>query len=464
MWTAWATTEDDVVTATDRYSRRQIENPVWDGRRVRLVCARNEVAAFQVIVEADDLGVSRLSLALPDLVRDGGRESFESDGSTGNGPSAGVIRLLRVLPDLSLQTDAAAGARTTGFPLAPRTSQAVLVELYARRDQVPGIYRGAVIVTADGERVLLPVELEVLDVLLPDTASIVIAVSGGDSTSSRFDVALHQRAHWYRVDVRESLTPPSARSRAALWSGDVFSTASGYDGPGEGVGPAVGFARNAAARAAEWRSVVEDFRGRISIMGPASAAARAGGSSTRPVWRWVDRRVVELSVEVGALADLVSERPQGPATPRQADDATERWAMGTTASLAADARTAMALMHWSTWAAFTRNTRGLVVEDAPPMRSLRGMTRSATTPGASSLGRGQASLWLATLRRAAQDHLYLTLAQERGLDTAVATALEQARRWREGQPGSDGPLRGDTLESARRSVGRALAVAAASPR
>jgi len=42
-------------------------NAVWDGKRVRLFGARNEVIAFQLIVEAGSSGIKQLSAALPEL-------------------------------------------------------------------------------------------------------------------------------------------------------------------------------------------------------------------------------------------------------------------------------------------------------------------------------------------------------------------------------------------------------------
>ncbi|MBE9566234.1 MAG: hypothetical protein IMF16_05765, partial [Proteobacteria bacterium] len=37
-------------------------NTVWDGRRVRLFAARNEVVAFQLILEAGDDGASQVNV------------------------------------------------------------------------------------------------------------------------------------------------------------------------------------------------------------------------------------------------------------------------------------------------------------------------------------------------------------------------------------------------------------------
>ena len=44
-------------------------NSAWDGRRVYIFGARNEIVAFQVVVEADARGIKALSVRLPELDR-----------------------------------------------------------------------------------------------------------------------------------------------------------------------------------------------------------------------------------------------------------------------------------------------------------------------------------------------------------------------------------------------------------
>src|SRR5207247_7394482 len=68
----WAVSDGEKVDRDARDHPASTRNSVWDGRVVRVSGARNEVVAFQVIVEADDHGVDELSLRLPGLnsVRD----------------------------------------------------------------------------------------------------------------------------------------------------------------------------------------------------------------------------------------------------------------------------------------------------------------------------------------------------------------------------------------------------------
>lgn len=49
-------------------------NAVWNGRSIRLLAARNEVVAFQVVVQAGALAIDDLRASLPALQRRGGGE------------------------------------------------------------------------------------------------------------------------------------------------------------------------------------------------------------------------------------------------------------------------------------------------------------------------------------------------------------------------------------------------------
>ena len=64
----WAIHDGEKVERDARDHPLSAGNTTWDGRVVRLHAARNEVIAFQVIVEADAAGVKELSLRLPALI------------------------------------------------------------------------------------------------------------------------------------------------------------------------------------------------------------------------------------------------------------------------------------------------------------------------------------------------------------------------------------------------------------
>src|SRR5215212_10262580 len=70
---AWAVNDGEKVERDDLNNPNRRGNSAWDGRTVKIFGARNEVIAFQVIVEAGREGVESLTARLPELRLDGGR-------------------------------------------------------------------------------------------------------------------------------------------------------------------------------------------------------------------------------------------------------------------------------------------------------------------------------------------------------------------------------------------------------
>src|ERR1039457_3768731 len=68
----WAVHDGEKVEKDDLQNPCKTRNSVWDGRTIKLFAARNEVVAFQVIVEADAAGIRNLRAALPELKQRGG--------------------------------------------------------------------------------------------------------------------------------------------------------------------------------------------------------------------------------------------------------------------------------------------------------------------------------------------------------------------------------------------------------
>src|ERR1044072_564855 len=70
--TVWAVNDGEKVERDDLNNPNKRENSAWDGQKVKIFGARNEIIAFQLIVEADKIGIERLTVALPQLVQKGG--------------------------------------------------------------------------------------------------------------------------------------------------------------------------------------------------------------------------------------------------------------------------------------------------------------------------------------------------------------------------------------------------------
>src|ERR1044072_732206 len=65
--TIWAVNDGEKVEREDLNNPNKRANSAWDGRKVKIFGARNEVIAFQIIVEADQGGIKKLDVKLPQL-------------------------------------------------------------------------------------------------------------------------------------------------------------------------------------------------------------------------------------------------------------------------------------------------------------------------------------------------------------------------------------------------------------
>ncbi|HEY0380227.1 MAG TPA: hypothetical protein VGC87_25160 [Pyrinomonadaceae bacterium] len=270
--TVWAVNDGEKVERDDLNNPNKRGNSAWDGRRIKIFGARNEVIAFQVIVEAGQAGIGRLSVRLPELRRRGGR---------------GVIRYSRPAPDptdyvgrpiqlfsvnyMNVERPShAEWVYAPGSPAAPRDAtgwkpvqlvpenaragrggfplsvgaarnQAVWIEVYTSRDLPAGIYEGRVSVNADGRKVSVPIELELFDFTLPDRNS-MDAMIYYESLQPRLyqgrdlDAAYHRFAHRQRVELVHAYDTAEASAARGRFTGADFTRARGYEGPGERVG------------------------------------------------------------------------------------------------------------------------------------------------------------------------------------------------------------------------------------
>ncbi len=277
------------------------DNPVWQpGAPVRLFAMQNESVALQVVVEADanelegvtvDLealdGESRAGTGAPPprlvdaplrgrrarlpvgspieryvehfvTVRRASGSAADPTASEGWEPGAGPDpkAWTGAVPDALVPIDAPssgghgsraqAQAQASGdlYPMhvAPKTNGIVWIDLNVPRDQPAGLYRGAIRVRA-GEAALatLPVELEVVDAMLPDRT--VAATAGYDAEALRerlgnaAEISLWQMLHARRIAPLHDATSPQdlERQRAAL-DGSLYTEGRGYLGPAPTLG------------------------------------------------------------------------------------------------------------------------------------------------------------------------------------------------------------------------------------
>ena len=268
----WAVGDGEKVGRDARPLALKARNAVWDGRRVALFGARNEILAFQVIVEADAKGIRALSLRLPELRQrgGGGRIVYATPGPDPSNFEGRPIAVFSVNDMNVTQRTHADWAWAPGSPAEPKgflgwqpvqlvpenaragrgglpvkvgaaSSQALWIEIDTGRDRPAGIYEGTITITADGRKTPLPVTLELLDFTLPDRNSLDVMVYYERHQAELYqgrnlDPEFHRFAHRHRVELVHAYDEAAVRANRGRFDGSDFTRAHGYEGPGEGVG------------------------------------------------------------------------------------------------------------------------------------------------------------------------------------------------------------------------------------
>jgi hypothetical protein len=264
----WATTDGEKVERDASNHPASLRNAVWDGSGVRLFGARNEILAFQIIVEADTSGVRELSVRLPELVSAADRIVYQRPASD---PTNSVGRPIQIFAVNYMQVTSPSNASwvydrdspaappdPTGWkpvqlvpenarrgglpiPIRPGQNQAIWIEIYVDRNRAPGMYKGSIAVQTDHVRRQIPVELEVFDFALPDENSMHAMLFYSSEQPDLYhgrnlDGPYHRFAHRHRVELVRGYDEKTIALATGRFSGSDFTAGQGYEGPGAGVG------------------------------------------------------------------------------------------------------------------------------------------------------------------------------------------------------------------------------------
>ncbi len=256
------------------------DNAVWDGTTIRLFGGRNEVVAFQLIIEAGTSGSSSVNVTLASLTGNGyaiqnsgnAADPFDYRGKrielftehywnitqpslvtkwwyNENAPAAYYSS--GNLPVSLIPFQATAGRGGAPFAIAANTNQAVWVDVYVPKDAPAGTYTGEVVVSDGGTVVRrIPVALQVYGFTLPDETHFHnffwlnageltsrFPVSSGSDAYKQVEGRFQQMAHRHRMDLSINATLDVIKSYAGRYmTGAFYTAANNYDGPGAGVG------------------------------------------------------------------------------------------------------------------------------------------------------------------------------------------------------------------------------------
>lgn len=266
------------MAKTTRTENLVLEHPDFDWSKgpVRLHAARNETIAFQLILrktvneELDDIEIEFDGLAAPNVLPGNTDRYFSQflfsafylpidNAGYQWGPPTEVLPWPAEYPDalVPLQGTCQAQPRKRHVGISPppgnRTNQALWVDTYVHSDTQPGTYSQDIILRVNGETHRLPLQITVHNTTLPDKPSInavgelyrsyFLEGAGYDITSeqwSEMSQCYQQLAHQHRMVFVERLpdlltaeqTTAYVGNIAPALSGDLFSTANGYIGPG----------------------------------------------------------------------------------------------------------------------------------------------------------------------------------------------------------------------------------------
>lgn len=268
----WAVHDGEKIEQDDLDHPSEAGNTAWDGEKIKLFGARNEVLAFQLVVESDALGVAGLDVDLAALKLAGGDAAI-TYAPPGEDPTAYVGRPISIFTEHYMYVEEASDARwvyeagspaapadptgwkpvqlvpenakpgTGGLPIdiAPARNQAFWIEVYTGRDLPAGVYEGSVTVSAGGSERHIPVELTLFDFTLPDENSMSVMLYFeaeqlplylGEDVEDRF----HRFAHRNRVELVNEYDLGSLAAASGRFDGADFGPGAGYEGPGEGSG------------------------------------------------------------------------------------------------------------------------------------------------------------------------------------------------------------------------------------
>jgi hypothetical protein len=278
----WALDDGTKITAGDTAHPLARGNGVFSPAppAVTLFGLRNEIVAFQVVLQGGEAPTSGVTVTL-DAVG-----PIDNRGATDDPDHYFVDRYIEIFEQRYLDihershnltwlpsSDAEPAGPTGWVPdaLVPhrgpvrvpaRQNRGIWVDIYIPRDAPAGVHRGTLTVAVDGQpcalpACTLPIALEVLPVAVPDTAPVktmlwatAVATDEPARVMPRYfadyrqapPAALdairrrhHHLARRYRVTLIGTEREPSEELGERL-TGAAFSRAAGYAGPGQGVG------------------------------------------------------------------------------------------------------------------------------------------------------------------------------------------------------------------------------------
>jgi hypothetical protein len=273
----------------EKIKREDVSNPlssdannaVWKNNTINIFGARNEIIAFQLIIQAEKNGAEKVNVIISDLSN--GTTTIPGSATGQYDPFDYMDRYIELftehyleissrtpplwfysstatpsayytgwVPDCLIPFSAPSGKGGAPFSISGNNNQGVWVDILIPKNATSGDYSGiATITNSDTIFKTIPVFLKVYDFTIPDSTHIknMFALSQWDLTKRhgvttgstayyQLETKYHQMAHRHRFNlVREvsNLTDMSNYHRKYL-TGELYTSGYNYAGPGENIG------------------------------------------------------------------------------------------------------------------------------------------------------------------------------------------------------------------------------------
>jgi hypothetical protein len=256
-------------------------NSVWKNNSVNIFGARNEIVAFQLIIQSDAAGAKNVNVNISDLSNGktvikgsatGPADPFDYRGRNTELFTEHYLNMIKRSPSLWFFSDSAApSAYYTGwvpdclipfsappgrggapFSIEANKNQAVWADILIPRDASPGTYSGQIKVTVSDKTIKnIPVLLKVYDFTLSDSTHIKTMfgyssgsiaarhnVKRGSEEYYNLELKYNQLAHRHRFDLMQEVSDLDDMTNhyKRYFTGETYTSGVNYAGPGENTG------------------------------------------------------------------------------------------------------------------------------------------------------------------------------------------------------------------------------------
>jgi hypothetical protein len=279
----WAIDDSEKIKQEDISNplATDVNNAVWKNKSINVFGGKNEIIAFQLIIQADPKGADLVNVSVSDLKNGnsiipgsdkGPSDPFDYRGryvelftehylnitkrtpplwffSESAVPSA---YYLGWVPDCLIPFAAQKGKGGAPFSIEANKNQGVWVDILIPENSLAGTYAGDATITV-GDKVFskIPISLKVYDFVLSDSTHLKNmfgyspgflakrhGVSGKSDDYYNIELKYQQLAHRHRFDLVTEVPNLDIMSKyyKRYYTGEVYTAAYGYEGPGKNTG------------------------------------------------------------------------------------------------------------------------------------------------------------------------------------------------------------------------------------